>query len=187
MKILSKIEVDEIIAEGRLATEHDIMALLDDLEKNHPAVYQMIYGEPSQAIYGINQDMANLYLDLSCDVIWLFAKAFGKIPNINDEETWVLNKLSLIDAELKSLTNDIPMDSKIRDNLQERFVSRSFQAKIQLELMNYLDSQVNNYASFNTARDKAVQITNSLLFILVRLMGDLYSVTTENSEHSDIY
>ncbi len=163
-----------------MASEHTVMALLDDLEKNHPNVYRMIYGEPSDSIYIINQDMANLYLNLSCDVIWLFSKAFGKPPAINDEEEWVLKQLSLIDIERKSLTDETSMDAGFKKALRERFVNRSLQAKTQLELMNHLEFEVIKYASFKTARNKAVQITNNLLFVLVRLMGDLYSITNEN-------
>ncbi len=182
MRILEKIEVEEIISEGRSTSEQDIMAMLDELEANHPGIYRMIYGELSDAIATINKEMADLYLDLSCDIIWLFYKAFGKPPEIYNEEEWVLEHLSSIDAELKSLTNEMPMDSKFRKNLQERFVKRSFEANIQLELMQYLEHEVIKYASFKRARGKAIQITNNILFVLVRLMGDLYhSVETKNA------
>jgi len=175
MKILDQIQVEDIISQGRSAPEHVITAMLDEIEAEHPGVYRVIYGEPSDAIAVINKEMANLYLDLSCDVIWVFIKAFGKPPAINNEEEWTFRHLSLIDAELKSLTNEIPMNSKFRHNLQNRFVRRSFEAKIQLELLQYLENEVTKYASFKKARSIASHVTNNLLFVLVRLMGDLYS------------
>jgi hypothetical protein len=174
MRILNRIEVEEIIAEGRSASEQEITAMLDELEEKHPGVYRVIYGEPSDGIALINKEMADLYLDLCCDVAWFFSKAFGKLPEIDNEEKWVLEHLSLIDVELKSLTQEIPMDSKFRKNLQNRFVKRSFDSKIQLELMQYLENEVSKYASFKSARKKAVLITSNLLFVFVRLMGDLY-------------
>lgn len=182
MRILKRREVEEIISKGRMASEYEITAMLDELEKKHPGVYRVIYGEPSDGIALINKEMADLYLDLSCDVIWFFSSAFGKLPVINNEEEWVLKHLSLIDAELKSLTNEVPMSSKFRKNLQERFVKRSFESKIQLELMQHLENEVVKYASFKKARKKAVLLTNNLLFVLVRLIGDLYlSVETKNT------
>jgi len=174
MRILERTEVEEIIANGRSASEKEITEMLDELEEKHPTIYRVIYGEPSDGIALINKDMANLYLDLSCDVIWFFSKAFGKLPNIEGEEEWVLRHLSLIDAELKSLTSEITMNAKIRTSLQERFVKRSFESKIQLDLMQYLEGEVIKYASFKRARNKAAHVTNNLLFVLVRLMGDLY-------------
>ncbi len=56
--------VEEIINEGRSASEQDITAMLDELETNHPGIYRVIYGEPSDAIVPINKEMADLYLDL---------------------------------------------------------------------------------------------------------------------------
>lgn len=182
MRVLNRIEIEEIISKGRSASEQEVIKILDELEIKHPSVYRVIYGEPSDGIAIINKEMAELYLDLSFDVIWFFFYAFGKLPIIKDEERLVFEKLSLIDAELKSLTNEIPMNSKFRKNLQERFVERCFEASIQLELIQYLEAKVVKYASFKKKRKKAIRITINLLFVLVRLMGDLYeTIDTMNA------
>ena len=174
METLSEHQTMDIISQGRSASEHVITGMLDEVEKDHPGLYRFIYGEPSDAIAEINQDMANLYLDLSCDVLWFFIKGFGKPPIIASEK-WTQRQIALIDSELKSLTDEIPMTEKIRENLQDRFVKRSIESKIQVELMVYLNSEVAKYASFKMPRVKASQITRNFLFVLVRLMGDLYS------------
>ena len=136
--------------------------MLDELEEKHPGVYRVIYGEPSDGIAMINKDMANLYLDLSCDVIWVFNSAFGRLPEVENEENWVLDRLSQIDAELKSITKEISMNSKFRKNLQERFVKRSIETKIQLDLLQYLKEEVVKYASFKNARKRAISVTNNI-------------------------
>jgi hypothetical protein len=105
----------------------------------------------------------------------VFSHAFGKPPEVRDEEEWILRHLSLIDAELKSLTTEISMNDKFRDRLQRRFVRRSIEADVQLELLKYLEGEVLKYASFKKQRTRAVKITNNLLFVLVRLMGELYN------------
>jgi len=181
MRILKRREVEEIIYRGKKVSDYEITAILDKLEKEHPGIYRVIYGEPSDAIAAINRDMANLYLDLSFDVVWVFKEAFGKPPEVNDEEQWVSKNLSLIDAELKSITKEVPMDDKFRENLQKRFVKTSLESKIQLELLEYLENEVTKYASFNNERISAIQITNNLLFVLVRLMGDLYKLKASKS------
>lgn len=175
MKNLEEAEVLDIISQGRNAAEHVVVAMLDGLETEHPGVYRVIYGEPCDAIASINKDMANLYLDLSCDVVWVFDRAFGKPPKIENEEDWVFRRLALIDAELKSLTKEISMDDQFRDRLQERFVKRSMEANVQLALLKHLENEVLKYASWKKQRTSAVHITNNLLFVLVRLMGELYS------------
>lgn len=181
MRILEKGEVKNIISRSKKAPEYKITAVLDELEKEHPGIYRVIYGEPSDAIATIDKDMANLYLDLSFDVVWVFREAFGKPPEVNNEERWVLSKLSLLDVELKSLTKEVPMSDNFRRNLQERFVKRSFASKIQLELLQYLENEVMKYASFDKKRATASQLTTNLFFVLVRLLGDLYSLKAAES------
>ncbi len=176
MRILDKNEMEAVIAKGKVAPDSKLDAILDELEEKHPGVYRVIYGEPSDAIAIINKDMANLYLDLSFDVVWVFREKFGKPPEVNDEEQWALTKLSLIDAELKSITKEVPMSDKFRRKLQERFVKNSFASKIQLGLLQYLDTEVRKYASFDKKRASASHLTKNLLFVFVRLMGDLYSL-----------
>lgn len=182
MRYIEKVEVEEIIAKGRASSEQEITKMLDALEEKHPYIYQFIFGEPSDGIAMINSDMANLYLDLSCDVIWVFNSVFGCLPEFKNEEDLVLGHLSKIDAELKSITEEIQMDEKFRTKLQKRFINQSLESKIQLNLLQYLESEVVKYASFKSARKKAISITNNLLFVLVRLLGDLYySVQTKNA------
>ena len=181
MRILNQGEVEDIISRGNTVPEYELTAILDELEEEHPGVYRVIYGEPSDAIATVNRDMANLYLDLAFDIVWVFKEAFGKLPAVKNEEKWVMRKLSLIDAELKSLTKEVPMNHKFRKNLQERFIKSSFKSKIQLALLQYLDNEVTKYASFDKKRATASRLTNNLLFVLVRLMGDLYSMRVENS------
>lgn len=130
MRYLKRVEVEELVAKGRAASEHEITKMLDELEEKHPSVYRVIYGEPSDGIAMINNDMANLYLDLSCDVLWVFNSAFGVLPEVENEEEWVLEHLAQIDAELKSITEEIAMNSEFRKNLQERFVKRRVEVKI---------------------------------------------------------
>ena len=181
MRVLEQREVEGIISQGKKAPEYEITAILNELEKEHPGIYRVIYGEPSDAIATVSKDMADLYLELSFDVVWVFRKAFGKPPEVNNEEQWVFRKLSLIDAELKSITKEVSMNDKFRKNLQERFVKTSFGSKIQLELLQYLENEVTKYASFDKKRAIASHLANNLLFVLVRLMGDLYKLRTGNS------
>ena len=181
MRYLGKDEVQKSIWRSKNAPDYKITAILDELQNEHPGVYRFLYGEPSQAIASMNKDMANLYLDLSFDVVWVFREAFGKPPPVENDEKWVTIKLALLDAELKSLTKEIPMDDNFRKNLQKRFVERSVATKVQMELLRYVEDKVITYASFDHKRIPAIQFTTNLLFILVRLMGDLYSLKATES------
>ena len=60
----------------------------------------------------------------------------------------VLNSLSLLDLELKSLSDEVLMDDAFRTNLQKRFIDRFVAAGVQIDLLQYLDGEVRKYASF---------------------------------------
>ena len=118
--------------------------------------------------------MANLFLDLCFDIILVYQKAFGNTPGKRQSKKWFDEKVALLDAELKSLNTEDRMSNKFRQRLSNRFVERSMASGIQLELLHYLDEQVTRYSGFKSARKKAVQVTNNLLFVVVRLMDDKY-------------
>lgn len=99
---------------------------------------------------------------------------FGKPSRAGKKEQPVLDSLSLLDSELKSLFEDIPMHEKLRLRLQGRSVKRSLDAGVQMELLEILDKEVKKYASFKKERHAAIPLTNNLLFVIVRLMDDLY-------------
>jgi hypothetical protein len=175
VRALSKNEIANIVQEGKRISEKEGTAILDQFEKSQPELYQAIFGTLSDGIAEENLDMAHLFLDLCFDIIWIYKNAFGNPPMVELAEDWFSNKVGLLDAELKSLSKDIPMNAKFRKRLNERFIARSIEAGIQLELLQYLDEQVQNYASFNRSRKKATHITNNLLFVVARLMDELYS------------
>jgi hypothetical protein len=151
---------------------------MDEFQKNQPEIYQAVYGEPSDAIAEENLEMSSMFLELSFDIIWIYHDAFGKPPTVIGREELFVNSLSLIDAELKSFSNNITMDEAFRTSLQKRFIERIIAAGVQIELLKYLDNEVRKYASFKQERSSTVNLTCGLLLVVVRLMDDLYNKKT---------
>jgi len=175
LRTLSKNEVNQIVLQGKSLSEREVTFILDEFESEQPAIYQAIFAELSDGIAEVNQDMANLFLDLCFDIIWVYRKAFGKPPIIKNGEEWITNSIALLDAELKSLSEYVPMHDSIRTNLQGRFVKRSIESGVQMGLLEHLDMEVKKYASFKKERQSAIQVTNNLLFVIIRLMDELYT------------
>jgi hypothetical protein len=132
LRTLSKNEINQILLQGKGLSEGEVSSILDEFETQQPEIYQAIFAELSDGIAEVNQEMANLFLDLCVDIIWIYRKAFGKPPTIKKREEWITNSLSLLDAELKSLSEDMPMHDSIRTNLQGRFVKRSIASGVQI-------------------------------------------------------
>ncbi len=161
--------------EGRKLSEEEGDAILDRFEKNQQQMYQAIFRDFQHCIGEEDIDMSNLFLDLCFDIILVYKFSFSDAPSESRNQAWFSEKVALLDAELKSLENEAPMNEKFKQQLSNRFVERSAKAGIQLELLQYLEEQVEHYASFKNSRKKAIHFTNNLLFVIVRLMDDIYN------------
>jgi hypothetical protein len=173
--MISKSEITRSIREGKKLSEEEGTAVLDQFEQEQPEIYQAIFGPLSDAIGEDNLDMSYLFLDLCFDIIWVYRKAFGNPPKSVAGKEWLNAKISRLDAEMKSVDEDLTMNERFRRHLQRRFVDRSVQAEIQLELLKYLEERVHNYASSERSRQSAVRITSNFLFVVAMLMAELYS------------
>jgi hypothetical protein len=157
-----------------MLSAEEVTEILDEFQQDQPDLYAVIYGEPSDAVAEENKDMANLYLDLCFDVIWIYRDAFGKPPKVSSGKNVVMNSLYLLDWELKVFFRVTDMDETLRRSLEKRFFDRIVETGVQIELMRYLQDEAHKYASFKPERLTAVSMTYCLLFIFVRLMNDLY-------------
>jgi hypothetical protein len=175
MRALSESEITRIIQEGKKLSEEEGTAVLDQFEQEQPEIYQAIFGPLSDAIGENSLDMSYLFLDLCFDIIWAYRKEFGNPSQIVAGQEWLNAKISRLDAEMKALDEDLTMSERFRHHLQGRFVDRSAQAQIQLELLKYLEDRVHNYASFERSRQIAIRITSNLIFVVAMLMAELYS------------
>jgi len=175
MRLLSREEIDRMLVQGKMLPEKDCIAILDEFEDVQADIYQAIFGELSSAIEEDNKDMANLFLDLCFDIIWVYRKSFGKPPMTPKGDDWVPNTLTLLDAELKALLDDTPMHWKLKAHLQKRFIRRCVETGIQTELLDILTEEVTKYAAFKKKRRRAIPSTYCFLFVILRLMDELYS------------
>ncbi len=174
MKVLSKYKVLELVQEGKMLSAIQGTAILDKFEKNQIDLYKMIFGELSDEIAKENSDMAYLFLDLCFDIIFIYTRVCASKNIKSRNKEWLSGKISLLDAELKSLDNDDKISSKFKQSLNKRLIDRNDKVGVQLELMIYLDNQVRNYASFQNSRKKSIHVTNNFLFLVIRLMDDIY-------------
>ena len=175
MRLLSKEEIRRMLALGKMLPENDATTILDEFEEDQPDIYQAIFGELSSAIEEENKDMANLFLDLCFDIIWIYRKSFGRTPMTSKGDDWVSDTLTLLDAELKALLDDTAMHGKLQSNLQKRFIRRCVETGIQTELLEILTEEVMKYAAFKKKRRGAISSTYCFLFVILRLMDELYS------------
>lgn len=88
---------------------------------------------------------------------------------------WLEKQTLLLDAELQSFIKDTHMDNKIRSKLQDRFASRVIKDNPQMGLVDFMNAAIDDFASENTSRGSAIKTTQRMIFIVIRLFGNLYS------------
>ncbi|WP_345193653.1 hypothetical protein [Kistimonas scapharcae] len=178
MQAITSQDINTIAAASRILPETEGTALLDRFQDRQPQFYEAIFGELSDAIAEDSFDMANLFLDLCFDIIFLYHRTQGEIPKQPEDERWLEVKMALLDAELKSLVPGNAMNGNLTASLNDRFVDRCRAAGTPLALLAHLDEQVCQYASFDPSRPRAIPLVNNLLFVVVRLMDDIYDSRT---------
>lgn len=175
MHELTKREVYQALEYAKGIDEAAGRKILEDFELEQTALAQTIFGMFPSVIAEQSQDMAYLFMDLCFDVICVFENAFGPLPSQKDMDIdWLEKQALLLDTELKSLSAEVPMDKRIREKLQDRFVKRAKEDLPQLELNEYMNLAIDEFASELPSRVPAIQVTRTMIFVVVRLFCNLY-------------
>lgn len=176
MHELTKREVYQALEHAKSIDEAAGRKILENFELEQTALAQTIFGVFPSVIAEQNQDMAYLFMDLCFDVICVFENAFGPLPSQKDMDIdWLEKQALLLDTELKSLSAEVPMDKKIREKLQDRFVKRAIEDMPQIELTEYMNLAIDEFAAELPSRVPAIKITQTMIFVVIRMFYNLYS------------
>jgi hypothetical protein len=150
--------------------------ILEQFKLDQTALVQTIFGVFPMVIAEQDKDMSHLFMDLCFDVICVFENAFGALPSqTNMDINWLEKQAVLLDTELQALMTDKHMDDKFRDKLQNRLVQREIEENPQPGLIKFMNAAIDDFASESPARVKATQITQTMIYVVVRLFCSLYS------------
>ena len=150
--------------------------ILEQFKLDQTALAQTIFGVFPMVIAEQDKDMSHLFMDLCFDVICVFENAFGALPSqTNMDINWLEKQAVLLDTELQALMCDKHMDDKFRDKLQNRLVQREIEENPQPGLIKFMNAAIDDFASESPARVKATQITQTMIYVVVRLFCSLYS------------
>lgn len=176
MRELSDKELYQALSYTKSIDEETGRKIMDQFQLGHPALAEILFAIFPSVIAEENESMSYLFMDLSFDVLCVYQKAFGPLPSQHDmDRNWLEKQTMLLDIELQALLKDKIMDEKIRSKLQDRLLQRSLKEAGQTGLINFMNAAIDDYASENTSRVPAIQITQNLIFSVIRLLDSLYS------------
>ncbi len=177
MSELTDNELYQALKYAKSIDEETGSKIIRQFQIEQTALAQIIFGIFPSVIAEQDRDMSYLFMDLCFDVLCVFQKAFGSTPAHNDLDfDWLEKQAVLLDVELQSLIKERSMDGKLRVKLQNRFAERSIKDTPQPGLVKYLKAAIDDFASESPGRVPAIQVTQTMIFIVVRLFNNLYSM-----------
>ena len=173
MHELTERELYQALEYAKSIEEENGKRIMSQFETDQPILFQTIFGIFPTMIAEENQDMAHLFMDLCFEVICVYQKAFGDTPKFIDDPTWMERQSILLDAEFQSLMQNQAMDETSRKNLQDRFVKNN-EKQVQIGLVKFLNESIDEFASYNISGVPAIEFTQAMIFVVVRLFNSLY-------------
>lgn len=150
--------------------------ILEQFQLDQTALAQTIFGVFPMIIAQQDKDMSHLFMDLCFDVICVFEKTFGTLPSQNNMDVnWLEKQAVLLDTELQALMTDKHMDDKFRDKLQNRLIQREIEENPQPGLIKLMNAAIDDFASESPVRVKTTRITQTMIYVVVRLFCSLYT------------
>jgi hypothetical protein len=173
MHELTERELYQALEYAKSIDEENGKRIMSQFEADQPMLFQTIFGIFPTIIADQNQDMAHLFMDLCFEVICVYKKAFGDTPKFIDDPAWMERQAILLDTELLSLMQNQPVDETKRKKLQDRFAKHN-ENLVQIGLVKFLNESIDEFASYHISRVAAIEFTQAMIFVVVRLFNSLY-------------
>lgn len=160
---------------ARSQDENAGRAIIEQFQKDQPALAHTLMSVFPTIIAGKDQNMAHLFMDLCFDALCVFQHAFGALPNQqNMNPTWLEKGAALLDAELQSLIRDQPMAAMMRNKLQNRFTERMIDSNSQKGLVNFMNMAIDDHVAEQHASPESVRMAKSMIFVVIQLFDAIY-------------
>lgn len=175
MRELTDKELYQALSHTKSIDEETGRKIMTQFQLEHPALAEILYVVFPSIIARENESMSYLFMDLCFDVMCVFQTAFGSLPSRNKMDgDWLEKQAMLLDVELQALMKDQVMDDRIRSKLHERLLQRRLDEAVQNGLINFMNAAIDDFASENTSQVPAIETTQTLIFIVIRLLSNLY-------------
>lgn len=172
MTQLREEELAVILERGRGQADEQLTALLDEAQSTVPLWYEAVYGPWSDAIADLSRPMAELFIDLACDILWVYSSWRGPLPP--EEADATLDFLHELDLDLKVIAGRTRMHPAFEERFRQRLEARVLAREYPAPLLSYLEVEVRRFASFDRKRAVAIPLTANLLFVLVVWLHETY-------------
>ncbi|MDD5275356.1 MAG: hypothetical protein PHR16_04670 [Methylovulum sp.] len=152
--------------------------IMIQFEIDQPLFFQTIFNAFSSIIAERQEDVAHVFMDLCFEVLCVYQKTFGNTPKFKDDPTWMERQAGLLDKELKPLMEGRNISDKRSQRIKADFFKPKQDEIIQTGLVQFLNESVDDFASYNICDSATLELTKTMLFVVVRMFNNLYNKPT---------
>ena len=152
--------------------------MMIEFEIDQPLLFQTVFNTFASIIATRHQDMSHLFMDLCFDVLCVYRHTFGAMPKFSQDPTWMESQVMLIDKELKPLMKDGKINEKNDERMKQLFFSPREGETMQYGLLEFMHQAINQFVEENVCDNATAELTNAMLFVVVRLFNNLYTQPT---------
>jgi hypothetical protein len=176
-------ELYETIEYARSINEDTAKHILIQFEIDQPmfsttlfSVFPSIIGEQSgEEKY---RYLAHYFADLAFDVLCVYQKAFGKMPQtFEDNPTWIETQAQLLDKELAPLLASSRVNEKTAKKMREDFFKPKDGEFIQTGLVEFVNMAIDHFVEESGEEYHAsiIDLMKTMMFVVVRMFNNLYT------------
>jgi NTP pyrophosphatase (non-canonical NTP hydrolase) len=177
-------ELYEAIEYARSIDEETGKRILIQFEIDQPMFSQTLFNifptvidnQSSELKY---QNLAQHFADLAFDVLCVYQKAFGKMPQtFEDNNSWMESQAMLLDKELAPLLTSSHVNDKAAKKMREDFFKPKEGEFVQTGLVEFMNMAVDHFAeeSGENYHASLLDLTKTMLFVVIRMFNNLYSL-----------
>lgn len=175
MHVLYTQELYQALEYARSIDQDTGKRMMIQFEIDQPMFFQTVFTTFPSIIAERNEDMGKLFMDLCFDVVCVYKKAFGSMPKFKDDPTWMERQAGLLDKELKPLMEGRFINDKRSQKMKEDFFKPKTGEIQQNALLQFINEGVDDMAADTQSDESTVDLTKTMLFVVVRLFTNLYS------------
>lgn len=171
MQSLSQQQLYLALAYAKSLDETAGRSLLEQFQQQQPVLAQAIFGIFPIVIAQQNQSLAELFMDLSFDVICVFQHGYGQLPAQSSiDSDWLREQTALIDAELQALMPKMPGQSHNQPHAKPAEVAEINHD----DLINFINDSIQVYVDETGCAKDGIEVCRTLISIVIRLLSSLY-------------
>jgi hypothetical protein len=153
--------------------------LMIQFEIDQPVLFQTLFNTFASIIGDRHAELSHLFMDLCFETLCVYQHSFGKMPKMQSDPNFMERQIALVDKELKPLLTHKTADFKRSQRMKEKFFGEKDGETTQHGLVRFLNQSIDEYVSDDSSCDEAsVEMTKTMIFVVVRLLNNLYSKPT---------